>query len=176
MWWLGTWAPSQYPKRHLYERSCKVSKPRDWYFELLYHFEIWQAHWQHCCRSACQISERLDNSKYKFHGFETLRDLTERRLSGYWDRALFFTWTKSVVLPTGPLVTNSSQIQIKIPYFTFKKLCLKMWAKLCPFWLRVLWVNSLWPSDVIWCWRSKSTLVQLMTWCLAAPSHHLHQC
>ena len=81
-------APSQYPKRRLFVRSRKVSKPRDWYFELSYRFEIWQAHRQHCCRSACQISERLDNSKYKSRGFETLRDLTKRRLFGYWDGAL----------------------------------------------------------------------------------------
>ena len=83
-----TWAPSQYPKIRLSVRSRKVSKPRDWYFKLSYRFEIWQAHRQHCCRSACQISERSDNSKYKSRGFETLRDLTERRLSGYWDGAL----------------------------------------------------------------------------------------
>ena len=81
-------APSQYPKRRLSVRSRKVSKPRDWYFKLSYRFEIWQAHRQHCCRSACQISERSDNSKYKSRGFETLRDLTERRLFGYWDGAL----------------------------------------------------------------------------------------
>ena len=85
-----TWtdrAPSQYTKRRLFVRSREVSKPRDWYFKLLYRFEIWQAHRQHCCRSACQISERSDNSKYKSRGFETLRDLTERRLFGYWDGA-----------------------------------------------------------------------------------------
>ena len=82
------WAPSQYPKRRLSVRSRKVSKPRDRYFELSYRFEIWQAHRQHCCRSACQISERSGNSKYKSRGFETLRDLTERRLFGYWDGAL----------------------------------------------------------------------------------------
>ena len=80
-------APSQYPKRRLFVRSRKVSKPRDWYFKLSYRFEIWQAHRQHCCRSACQISERSDNSKYKSRGFETLRDLTKRRLFGYWDGA-----------------------------------------------------------------------------------------
>ena len=85
---VAAWAPSQYPKRRLVVRSCKVSKPRDWYFKLSYGFEIWQAHRQHCCRSACQISERSGNSKYKSRGFETLRDLTERRLFGYWDRAL----------------------------------------------------------------------------------------
>ena len=84
------WAPSQYPKRRLFVRSRKVSKPRDWYFKLSYRFEIWQAHRQHCCRSACQISERSDNSKYKSRGFETLRDLTERRLFGYWDGAQSF--------------------------------------------------------------------------------------
>ena len=89
---LGTtkisWAPSQYPERRLFVRSRKVSKPRDWYFKLSYRFEISQAHRQHCCRSACHISERSDNSKYKIRGFETLRDLTERRLFGYWDGAL----------------------------------------------------------------------------------------
>ena len=84
---LGFWAPSRYPKRRLFVRSRKVSKPRDWYFELSYRFEIRHAHRQHCCRSACQISERSDNSKYKSRGFETLRDLTERRLFGYWDGA-----------------------------------------------------------------------------------------
>ena len=81
------WAPSQYPKRRLFVRSRKVSKPRDWYFKLSYRFEIWQAHRHHCCRSACQISERSDNSKYKSCGFETLRHLTERRLFGYRDGA-----------------------------------------------------------------------------------------
>ena len=83
-----TWAPSRYPKRRLFVRSRKVSKPRDWYFQLSYRFEIWQAHRQHCYRSACQISERSDNSKYKSRDFEILRDLTERRLFGYWDGAL----------------------------------------------------------------------------------------
>ena len=57
-----TRAPSQYPKRRLFVRSRKVSRPRDWYFKLSYRFEIWQAHRQHCCRSACQITERSDNS------------------------------------------------------------------------------------------------------------------
>ena len=81
------WAPSQYPKRRIFVRSREVSKPRDWYFKLSHRFEIWQAHRQQCCRSACQISERSGNSKYKSRGFETLRDLTKRRLFGYWDGA-----------------------------------------------------------------------------------------
>ena len=85
---LICWAPSQYPKRRLIVRSREVSKPRDWYFKLSYRFVIWQAHRQQCCRSACQISERSDNSKYKSRCFETLRDLTIRRLIWYWDGAL----------------------------------------------------------------------------------------
>ena len=83
-WWLGlvreqlyeeilTWAPSQYPKRRIFVRSREVSKPRDWYFKLSHRFEIWQAHRQQCCRSACQISERSGNSKCKSRGFEMLR-------------------------------------------------------------------------------------------------------
>ena len=41
---------------------------------------------------------------------------------------------------------------------------------------RPQWVNSLWPSDAIWRHRSGSTLVQVMAWCLTAPSHYLNQC
>ena len=80
------WAPSQYRKRRLSVRSRKVSKPRGLYLELSDRSEIWQALRQQCCRCACQISKRYDNLKYQSRGFETLRDLTERRLFGYWDR------------------------------------------------------------------------------------------
>ena len=82
----GNATRAQYPKRRLIVRSREVSKPRDWYFKS-YRFEIWQAHRQQCCRSASQISERSDYSKYKSRGFETSRDLTIRRLFGYWDGA-----------------------------------------------------------------------------------------
>ena len=34
----------------------------------------------------------------------------------------------------------------------------------------------MWPSDAIWLWWSWSTLVQVMTCCLTAPSHYLNQC
>ena len=97
--WPMTWAPSQYPKRRLFVRSREVSKPRDWYFKLSHRFEIWQAHRQQCCRSACQISERSDNPKCKSQGFETLRDLTERRLFGYWDGALVLNGCFCFFLP-----------------------------------------------------------------------------
>ena len=36
-------------------------------------------------------------------------------------------------------------------------------------------VNSFGPSDAIWRWRSWSTLVQVMSCCLAAPSLYLNQ-
>ena len=39
-----------------------------------------------------------------------------------------------------------------------------------------LWVKWLWPCDAIWCHRSGSTLAQVMTCCLTAPSHYLNQC
>ena len=78
-------------------RSRKVSKPRDWYFKLSHRFEIWQAHRQHCCRSACQISERSDNSKYKSRGVETSRDLTIIRLIGYWNGAQYPRGTEQML-------------------------------------------------------------------------------
>ena len=80
---LGSGAPSQYPKRRLSVRSHKVSKPRDLYLELPDRSKIWQAPRQQCCRCACQISKRYDNLKYQSRGFETWRDLTERRLFGF---------------------------------------------------------------------------------------------
>ena len=85
--WKIFWAPSQYPKRRLSVRSRKVSKPRDLYSELSDRSEIWQALRQQCCRCACQISKRYDNLKYQSRGSEALRDLTKRRLFGYWDGA-----------------------------------------------------------------------------------------
>ena len=87
MAFLTYWAPSQYPKRRLSVRSRKVSKPRDLYLELSDRSEIWQALRQRCCRCACQISKRYHNLKYQSRGFETSRDLTKRRLLGYWDGA-----------------------------------------------------------------------------------------
>ena len=84
----GSCTPFQYPKRRLIIRSCEVSKQRDLYLELSDRSEIWQAHRQHCCRCACQISKWYDNLKYQSRGFETSRDLTIRRLFGYWDGAL----------------------------------------------------------------------------------------
>ena len=79
--------PSQYPKRRLIVRSREVSKPRDLYLELSDRSEIWQALRQHCCRCACQISKRFDYLKNQSRGFEISRDLTIRRLFGYWDGA-----------------------------------------------------------------------------------------
>ena len=38
-WEILTRAPSQYPKRRLFVRSRKVSKPRDWYFKLSFKFQ-----------------------------------------------------------------------------------------------------------------------------------------
>ena len=49
------------------------------------------------------------------------------------------------------------------------------WSHLFHPWLPTT-INSLWPSDAIWCNRSGSTLVQVMACCLAAPSHYLNQC
>ena len=33
-------------------------------------------------------------------------------------------------------------------------------------------INSFGPSDAIWCWISWSTLIQVMAFCLMAPSPH----
>ena len=77
----------QYTIRRFIVRSRKVSKPRDSYLEFQNRFEIWQAHRQHCCRRASQISKRCDNLNYQSRGFETSQDFTIRCLIGYWNGA-----------------------------------------------------------------------------------------
>ena len=37
-------------------------------------------------------------------------------------------------------------------------------------------INTLWPSDAMWLYRTGSILAQLMAWCLQAASHYLIQC
>ena len=37
-------------------------------------------------------------------------------------------------------------------------------------------INSLWPGDAIWWYRSGSKLAQVMASCLMAPTHYLKQC
>ena len=65
-----SWALLQFSIRCFIVRSHEISKPRDWLFKLWHRFGSWQAHRHQCCRGACQISERSDNSKYKSRGFE----------------------------------------------------------------------------------------------------------
>ena len=85
---LTSRAPSQYPKRRLSARSRKVSKPRNLYLELSERSEILagtSAAVLPMCLS--NLKKRYDNLKYQSRGFETSRDLTKRRLLGYWDGA-----------------------------------------------------------------------------------------
>ena len=91
--WISpvTRGPFQYPIRRLTVRSHKVSKARDLYLELYDRSEIWQARRQRCCRRACQIAKRCDNLAYRSRGIDTSRDLTIRRLIGYWNGALVTT-------------------------------------------------------------------------------------
>ena len=94
IWWLRasslteTWDLLQYPIRRHIVRSLEVSKPRGLWLESSNRPGIWQAPRQHCCRGSSQISTRCDNSNHQYRGFETTRDLTIRRLIGYWTGAL----------------------------------------------------------------------------------------
>ena len=76
---------AQYTILRLIVRSREVSKPWDFYLELSDRPEIWQTPRQHCCRCACQIAKRYDHPGTLSRAFETLRDLTIRRLIGYWN-------------------------------------------------------------------------------------------
>ena len=85
-WSSRHWAPL-YPIRRLIIRFREVSNPWDLYLKLSDRSEIWQARRHHCCRGASQISKRCDDSNGQSRRFETSRDLTIRRLIGYWNGA-----------------------------------------------------------------------------------------
>ena len=95
------------------------------YFKLSHRFEIWPTHRQHC-----QISERSHNSKYKSCGFETLRDLTMRRLIRYWNSALVVisiigTFSALLALCVGNSpVTGEFQLTKASDFYVFLDLCL----------------------------------------------------
>ena len=57
--------------------------------------------------------------------------------------------------------------------FELKKTWRRTW---CHESVHIVLLNSLWPSDVIWRQRSRSTLTRVMACCLTAPSHYLNQC
>ena len=83
-------------------------------------------------------------------------------------------WINFRILLTGPLRTNFSEILIKNLYVFIQENAFEnvVWKFLS--WAQC--VNSLWTSDAIWRQSSGSTLVQVMAWCLTAPSHYLNQC
>ena len=56
---------------------------------------------------------------------------SDNGLSPIWHQAI--TWTKAVLLWTGPLGTNFSEIGIKLPQLSFKKMSLKVVSKWWPF-------------------------------------------
>ena len=53
---------------------------------------------------------------------------------------------------------------------------LQFWKHLCHAFTYIVWVNWLRANDVIWHRESSSALIQVMAWCLVAPSHFLKQC
>ena len=73
VWFKTPWLHHQ-AVRHLIIRPRGVSKPRDWVIQLSCRSEIWPAPRQQCCRVACQISERSDNSIFISRRVDTLRD------------------------------------------------------------------------------------------------------
>ena len=46
-----------------------------------YRSDNWKTTWYHCCRGACQISERFEKYKHESRGFETSWYLVVRRTS-----------------------------------------------------------------------------------------------
>ena len=131
----AAWGLFQHPIRRRIVRSHEVSKLRDWL--LSHRFEIWQAPRQQCCRGACQFSERLGNSNYKYRGFESSRDLAIRRLIRYWNRALISFW-----------IGGSSNLTRNLKRFVnsiFKQLHFLFWSR-----VEVRRGNQLYSRNSIW--------------------------
>ena len=83
--------PFQYPIRRFIVRSRVKSWSREIGIASLWNL-------QHYYRGACQIAKWSYNSKYQSRGFETLWDLTVRRLIGYWNRVQVFAAYRQAIL------------------------------------------------------------------------------
>ena len=70
-------------------------------------FRIVQSLWNLTGTSACQISKRYDHLNYQYRSFETPRDLTIRRLIGYWNGPWFLHVGEHFVLQ-GTMITWTS--------------------------------------------------------------------
>ena len=90
---------------------------------------------------------------------------------------------------------SCKRLQLRLNMFAFtsmnrKILILQIWNKMLIFFTDSMifrfrfsnkfshrvFINTVWPSDVIWRHRSESTLAQVVACCLTAPSHYLNQC
>ena len=71
---------------------------------------------------------------------------------------------------------NNFHIQLFSSIFHSRKLIWKCCLQNDGHLVHALIFSPLWPSGTIWWQRIESTLVQVMAWCLMAPSHYLNQC
>ena len=68
----------------------------------------------------------------------------------------------------------TKQLWCRALMFSLLLACISCWINS---WVasNLKYLNSLWPSKAILWHRTWSTLVQVMAWCLMAPSHHRNQ-
>ena len=140
---LKLWASINKADGRLAVRSCEVSKPRE---IMCYNSRIalkFGRHFrQRCCRDACQISERLEKSRYESHSFETLRDLAVRRSSVQWVEALMQGQNQSVMtwqwtIPSGLFMRAA------ISYYMFTIITMEYnwWQSYFPGPILLIWIN-----------------------------------
>ena len=84
------------------------------------------------------------------------------------DLSIYHQWA------LGPVACTRRQLVLMI---SFIKLVFKNYTfKITFMSARWQWVNSWWPTDIIWWHRSGSTLAQVMACFLTAPSHYQNFC
>ena len=126
----------------------KDSRQRDIMFELYDRSDIWQAARQHCCRGACQMSER--------HGHFNKQSWAS------WSHEI---WIEALGICMQHWAGTGSELNPN---------CRNSFSTHSAPWQHNM--KWLWPSDVIWRHRTWSTLVQIMSWCHQPPSHYLFIC
>ena len=75
---------------------------------------MWQAY-RRCCRVACQISERLKNSKPESRGWQASRPLSARRFTGWWIEAQIISnivWLHDVVTELESLIITAARSKV----------------------------------------------------------------
>ena len=144
------------------------------YFKIIWFYVLWNKFMSTCCETVLRWMSHntTDDKSTLAQVMAWCRQASSHDLSQCWPRCMltyFVTRPQWVNSKFNPFIKDSDTHcwPTDVPLAPLSSL--RHWKP-----SKIL--NSLWPSDTLWCQRSGSTLAQVMACCLMAASQYLNQC